>query len=329
MPPNIALIGCGAIAQAFYLPAMAKHRARFGELWLVDPSEHALAGAAAILSGKQARRLSDVRADLDIVIVATPNHLHHPLALEALERGAHVLIEKPFVIFPEEGRALMAAAAAANNRVIAINQTRRLHPIAGDLRRRISTGEFGALRSVVHPEGTKLTWPFESGAGFAPGATRTGVIMDFGVHVLDFYHYLLQPTWSLTSATHDGFAGPEGLAEIELEANGASVSLRLSRYYTQANVARMTFERAEISFGVYDDTTYTVRSLTSTSAPTTTVRVNGDVGTAPERLLLNLLAACESREPAICDAASSMPVIVALDTIYRDAQRYPVALGAA
>src|SRR5208337_3167948 len=181
---NLALIGCGAVARKFYLPALAKRRAEFGRLWLVDPSDHALSIAASIMPGRQARQLVEVDDEIHLVIVATPNHLHFHLAHEALSRGADVLVEKPFVIWPEEGRRLVDAAAA-KSRVIAINQTRRFFPLSLALRRRIREGEFGSLKSIVHQEGTKLIWPFESGAAFARGAQRTGVIMDFGVHVID------------------------------------------------------------------------------------------------------------------------------------------------
>lgn len=324
--PNLALIGCGAIAQAFYLPAIAKHRERFRSLWLVDPSAHALNGAAAIVPGRQVRQLQDIQDEIQLVIVATPNNLHCSIALEALARGAHTLVEKPFVIGPEEGRALLDAAAA-NNRVVAINQTRRLHPIAAELRRRIANGDFGTPTSITHPEGTKLVWPFESGAGFAPGAVRTGVIMDFGVHVLDFYHYVMQPSWTFISAVHDGFDGPEGLAEIELQADGVPVSVRLSRYYPQDNVARLAFEDAEVSFQVYDDAAYVIRQARGGKRGAERVRVQAALGTAAERMILNFLASAEKRELPVCDATSSMPVITILDEIYRGAQRYPSGLG--
>src|SRR5258708_17402423 len=48
---------------------------------------------------------------------------------EALSRGAHVLVEKPFVTCPEQARRL-AQAATAGRRVVAINQTRRFFPLA-------------------------------------------------------------------------------------------------------------------------------------------------------------------------------------------------------
>lgn len=323
---NLVLVGCGAIAQAFYVPALQGLRSKFSELWLVDPSDRALDVVNSVLPGTKAHELSHVVDAIDAVIVATPNQLHFPVSQAALARGAHVLIEKPFVIWPQDGRALAQAASAAG-RVIAINQTRRLHPLTLELRRRIAQNEFGRLRSIVHSEGTKLTWPFESGAGFAPRAQRTGVIMDFGVHVVDFYHWLFQPSWTLVSATHDGFDGPEGLAEIELEADGVPVSIRLSRYYTQENVAHLVFENAEVSFSVYSDSSYDVRFSSGATKTYTAVRPGPVPQTAAEMLLLNFLAACEGREPVICDAASSLPVIDILDATYKAAARYPATVG--
>ena len=326
IPPNTVLVGCGAIARAFYLPALAKHRGEFGRLWLVDSNEDAFSIAASMVPGRQARHLMDVDDDIHLVIVATPNQSHFPLALEALSRGAHVLIEKPFVIWPEEGRSLVEAAAA-KNRVIVVNQTRRFFPLTRQLRQRINEGTFGRLRSIVHREGTKLVWPFESGAAFALGAQRTGVIMDFGVHVIDFYHYLLQPRWTFIYAIHDGFDGPEGLSEIELRADDAPVSIRLSRYHPQENVARLVFERAEIAFDVYDTRTYSIRAgsgkVTRAVAPGAAVEYNSHA----EAVLLNFLAASEKRERAMCDAASSLPVIALLDEVYRRARHYPAELG--
>ena len=307
------------------MPALARLRAAFGRIWLVDPNDGARAAATTVLRERPACRLVDVQDDIHLVIVATPNRSHGPLAHEALARGAHVLIEKPFVAWPEEGRRLVEAGAAAN-RVIAVNQTRRFLSLTGDLRRRIGEGAFGALRSIVHREGTKLTWPFESGAAFAKDAQRTGVIMDFGVHVLDFYHYLLRPGWTFVSAIHDGFDGPEGLAEIELRAGDAPVSLRLSRYHTQENVARLVFERAEVVFDVYDARTYSVRA---SSGKVMSITAEGAIeySAYADAVLLNFVAASENREPAVCDAASSLPVIALLDEIYRGARRYPAELG--
>ena len=326
MPQNIALVGCGAIARAFYLPALAKHRAEFGRLWLIDPSDHAVSSAASVVSGNRAHHLADVNDDIHLVIVASPNHLHFQLAFEALSRGADVLVEKPFVVCPKDGRRLIDVAAA-NNRVIAINQTRRLFPLAQALRRRVREGDFGALKSIEHREGVKLSWPFESGAAFARGAQRTGVIMDFGVHVIDFYHYLLEPQWTLKSAIHDGFNGPEGLAEIELQADDVPVSIRLSRYHSQENIAHLVFERAELSFDVYDSVSYSVRSISHKSKSFRAGQTGTGYASYAEPLLLNFVAASQKRELPVCDARSALPVVNILDDVYRFARRYPAHIG--
>lgn len=326
MPLTVALVGCGAVARAFYLPVLAKHRAQFSKIWLVDPSERARSIAGSIVPGTGVARVQDVDGDIDLAVVATANHLHFHLARECLSRGADILIEKPFVIWPEEGQTLVEAARAAN-RLIAINQTRRFFPIAQDLRRRISDGQFGRLKSIVHHEGGKLTWPFETGAAFAQGAQRTGVIMDVGVHVIDFYQYLLSSTWTFVSAIHDGFNGPEGLAEIRLLANDAPVSIRLSRYYPQGNVARLVFEHTEISFNVYEAKTYSLRASAGKVEHVAAATGSTDYRSYGDPMVLNFVAAHEKREAAVCDAASSLPVIVILDEIYRHARQYPSTPG--
>lgn len=324
MSINIALVGCGAIARTFYLPALSTLRARFDRVWLIDPRADVAALAHGV-GARHARALADVHDELQLAIVATPNAFHASVAHEAIARGAHVLIEKPYVVSPEDGRRLIAAATAAH-RVIAINQTRRLYSTVSEIRRRFNDGEWGAFESASHVEGTKLAWPFESGAGFCRGAERTGVIMDFGVHVVDLYHHLLAPTWELTTATHDGFHGPEGLADIELRASGAPVSIRLSRYYSQQNVARLHFERAEVGFGVYDANTYWVRT-SPRGTPRHAACGGRDTVTHAESLILNFIAASEGREAPICDPASSQPVIDLLDQVYTRAARYPAAIG--
>ena len=50
---------------------------------------------------------------VDAVTIAAPTHLHQELALTCIERGVHVLVEKPIAPSVEEGRAIIAAARSA------------------------------------------------------------------------------------------------------------------------------------------------------------------------------------------------------------------------
>src|SRR6185436_1983583 len=60
--------------------------------------------------------------DVDAVIVATPVHTHYPFAMQALLKGKHVLIEKPFVTEVEQARELIAMARQAG-RVLMVGHT--------------------------------------------------------------------------------------------------------------------------------------------------------------------------------------------------------------
>jgi predicted dehydrogenase len=279
-----------------------------------------------MIAGRECARITEIDGAIDLALIAAPNALHFPLAAEALNMGAHVLVEKPFVLNPSDGRALIDLAKI-RDRVLAVNQTRRFFPFVAELRSRIRGGEFGSLHSIVHHEGVKLVWPFESGAAFAPSAQRTGSIMDFGVHAIDLYHFLLDPDWSFVSAIHDGFEGPEGLAEIDLLASGAPVSLRLSRYCQQENTAHMHFERAEVSFNVHGADGYGVLWRDGRHERRTLEGLDDDQGTLADRVLLDFMAAAEGHQPSTCSAESTLPVIDILDDIYRRAGTYEATPG--
>lgn len=327
MSRSIAVVGCGAIAQEYHLRAIAKRRHEFDRVWVVDPNERARETACSIVDAEQCVTLAEIPEDLQFVIVASPNNNHFSATREALWRNANVLIEKPFVIWPDEGRELIRLAEE-RHRILAVNQTRRFFPYTQELLGRISRGEFGALKSVVHREGVKLNWPFVSGASFARNAQRTGVIMDFGVHVLDFYQYLLSPMWTFVSTTHDGFNGPEGLAEILLEADNASISIKLSRHQQQENKAYLDFENAHVSINVFDFSAYSVTSHSKRRNSSQIVRLPPiDSASLPDVILSNFLAATTGQEKIMCDAASSLPVIEILDKIYKFANHYPEAPG--
>jgi predicted dehydrogenase/nucleoside-diphosphate-sugar epimerase len=123
---------------------------------------------------------------LDAVYVLTPPATHHMLAIEALEAGCHVLVEKPLAESVADCDA-MIAMARARGRVLAVNHSDRLDPIVLAALDEVRAGACGELIGV----------DFYRGSDYAPyaGGTRTGVyrkgsypFQDIGVHGL----YLLE-----------------------------------------------------------------------------------------------------------------------------------------
>ncbi|MDP9181404.1 MAG: Gfo/Idh/MocA family oxidoreductase [Actinomycetota bacterium] len=82
---------------------------------------------------------------LDVLHITTPNHLHAPFALSALEAGVHVVLEKPVGLDAEEARTLLAAARAADL-VVAVPFVYRFYPTVRHAREMVRAGEIGDLR---------------------------------------------------------------------------------------------------------------------------------------------------------------------------------------
>jgi predicted dehydrogenase len=80
----------------------------------------------------------------EVVVVATPPDSHADLCVQALEAGAHVLCEKPFVSTLEEADRVLAAAAASGRQVM-VNHEFREKPVFKALKQRIDSGEAGRL----------------------------------------------------------------------------------------------------------------------------------------------------------------------------------------
>lgn len=110
-PLRIGMIGCGRIAQAAHLPALAKT----DQLTLVsvyDPSELLSSQVAARYGVSSSVTLDDLlAADIDAVVIATPDRFHHQLGMAALSAGKHVLVEKPLAATVAEAEELVALAA--------------------------------------------------------------------------------------------------------------------------------------------------------------------------------------------------------------------------
>ena len=150
------------------------------------------------------------RDDLDIVSVCTPNFLHSPIAIAALDRGCHVLCEKPLARTTAEAES-MVDAAVRNGRVL---ETAFNHRQRGDVQTVRRYIEEGALGRIYY---AKASWMRRRGIpGIGSWFTSKelaggGPLIDLGVHVLDQMLYLLgEPeVVTVTGASYAEF-GPRG-----------------------------------------------------------------------------------------------------------------------
>ena len=113
--------------------------------------------------------LEDLLDRVDLVSIAAPTLAHADLAVEALGRGIHVLVEKPIAARPEEGERMLAAARRAG-RVLAVGHVERHNPAVA--------AALPHLHSPKFIEAHRLAPPVNRGID-------VDVILDLMIHDLD------------------------------------------------------------------------------------------------------------------------------------------------
>jgi predicted dehydrogenase len=190
---RVALAGYGLAGATFHAPLI---EATDGlELAAVVPREpgrrEQLAqdhpGAVAVDA------LDDALEDVDLVVVASPNRFHAPLARAAIDAGRHVVVDKPLAVTAADARALTQAAEEAGV-VLVPFQNRRWDDDFLTLRRTIDEGRLGR---VLRLESRFDRWRPAIREGVwreaADPADGGGLLLDLGSHLVDQAVQLLGP----------------------------------------------------------------------------------------------------------------------------------------
>lgn len=144
---RIAVAGAGLIGQAHIRVLQASPSCALSAV--VDPSP----AAAAVAAQAGVPLFTSLDAVLahdrpDGVILATPNALHLPQALQCIAAGVPVLVEKPIATTVAEGQTLVDAAERAGARVL-IGHHRAHSPIMAKAKQVVASGQLGRLVSVM------------------------------------------------------------------------------------------------------------------------------------------------------------------------------------
>ena len=186
---RVAVLGAGYIA-AYHAHAVRAHpRADLvmAANWRPE-SLAALARANSIERTTTEWRDVAVAADLDAVVIATPNSLHAEQAITCLEAGKHVMVEKPMAIDVDEADAMIAAAERTERRLM-VAHCWRFHPDVQALRGRIASGGLGTVVKT-RGYGVHAGWG-PSGWFTDPALAGGGALADMGVHAIDTARFLL------------------------------------------------------------------------------------------------------------------------------------------
>lgn len=188
-------------------------------------------------------------ASADTILIATPNDVHKEIAIRALNAGKHVICEKPVTLNSEELLEIMETAKE-RDRVFMVHQNRRWDSdfqMVKDLYENRKIGEIFHIESRVQ------------GANGIPGDWRHlkahggGMVLDWGVHLLDQLLYLIDSplakvaadlSYILGDEVDDGFIsyltfenGVTALVEV-----GTTNYVKLPRWYVKGTKGSAVIE---------------------------------------------------------------------------------------
>jgi UDP-N-acetylglucosamine 3-dehydrogenase len=136
---------------------------------------------------------------VDAVSIAAPTHLHRDIALACIDRGVHVLVEKPIATTVKEGRDIIAAARRAGVTLM-IGHVERFNPAVQ------------SIKDAVRGEDI-LSISITRVGPFPPRMSNVGVVIDLAVHDIDLIGWFtgskiieIQPQLSSTMAEREDIA---------------------------------------------------------------------------------------------------------------------------
>ncbi|MFC7728651.1 Gfo/Idh/MocA family oxidoreductase [Actinomadura keratinilytica] len=205
-------------------------------------------GIAASYGG-YAELLADDR--VDIVYVASPHSEHFAHAMQAIQAGRHVLVEKAFTRNAREAERLIEAARRRGVFLMEAMWTRFL-PHIDVVRQVLESGMLGEVRTVVADHGQYMK-PDATSRLFAPELAG-GALLDLGVYPVSFASMVLGPFTSITAVGTKAFTGVDGQASIVVTnaagAHGVLNTTLFTRTPTTASVSG-TLARLEIEGPFY------------------------------------------------------------------------------
>jgi len=224
---RIALIGAGNMGRQHLHHLRQVPSARLCALADPDPAASEVAAQWAVPSFADHRQMLDaVRPEA--VIVANPNALHVATALECLEQGIPVLLEKPVGTTPAEVAGLVAAQRASQVPLL-VGHHRRHNPLIARARELLSAGAIGRLVTVT------ALWQLQKPDDYFASAWRrdagAGMLLTNLIHDLDLLRHLcgeVRQVQAFTDNALRGYANADS-AVITLQfENGALGSLTAS-----------------------------------------------------------------------------------------------------
>jgi predicted dehydrogenase len=203
---GVCVVGAGFWARAMHLPAFATIPG-VEVVSLVSPNQAATSAMANEFGVK--RHSADYEAavsvaDVDVVDILAPNHLHAAIAIAAAEAGKHIICIKPIATSLAEADRMIEAVSKAGVRFFYAENVPFI-PAVQEARRLVNSGAIGEVFRVKACEGIgepHSAWHYD------PARSGGGAMIDMAVHSIEFCRVLANSTFASAYAEAGTFRWP-------------------------------------------------------------------------------------------------------------------------
>lgn len=334
-PLKIAIIGCGALAQNFYKPALkaleASHHLEITVLADLN-LQAALELQKAFPKAQILKNLNTLAPkDVNLAIVASPPHQHASHVEALFKRNIHVLCEKPLALNIQEALKMIEAAQHTES-LFAVGLVRRFFPAFEAIHYFVKQQTFGKVLSFTLFEGHPFAWPIQSPALFEKSSGNKGVLQDLGIHSLDLMLKCFGYPVGFV-AKHDAFSGVETNARLHLSfEENVQGEFRFSWDTELRNSLQIDFEKARLEWCIKHTSTIDIylsglpfvlenrvqHDFASHPLQKTAVFAN-DYGQSFVAQLANVCEAIQGEAKLKVPAQEILPVTRFLDAAYQQA----------
>ena len=179
---NVAIVGCGAIATERHIPCwLANKKAKIIAVCDVDESKAKFVAEKLHVPSYTDYTKMLENESIDVVDIAVPIKLHGKLAIDAMQKGKNVIVEKPMAGNVEEAKEMINLARSEGVK-LSVFHTMKAYPVIWKAKNLLEEGEIGRafLLHFLSPCGKLQPWVMQQG----------GKLWEAGIHKIYLTQYL-------------------------------------------------------------------------------------------------------------------------------------------
>jgi predicted dehydrogenase len=208
----VGLVGAGAVVEELYLPVLSKN-SNFQIEYLIDTNlDRARELAEKYKIPKTADDYKQIITEVEAAMIAVPNHLHAPFAIDLMKNGVHVLVEKPMANTSQESISMIEASNRYNKQ-LAVGLVRRYYEINRIVKDILSKKLIGKIKKVDYQEGNISRWETASDYLFRKDKGG-GVLASIGIYPLDLMSWWFDGV-KISGYTDDSEGGVDANGHIQ------------------------------------------------------------------------------------------------------------------